>query len=420
METDRKDAAHPADELIEDVHKSKIPPDDPRLRLPVSKSRSLKKGPVIAIAGTLLSTILVALAVAMWPKDKTQVKKDDSSINQIFTIPDNIRKGPGNDAPLMAVAPPMTDSIPALGPPLPGDLGGAMVHQDRGAKTSAAASHNSQQVDSEEVEKQTAIKASPFFGGSGNTQPGTVSTSQALSSSSGGQNNAYVYGRGGQNMQDRKNDFFSSGAGDEKEYVSKSIQGPLSRYEIKAGSVIPVLLVTAINSDLPGNVVAMVSEDVYDTRTGDYLLIPKGTRVLGRYDSMVSYGQNRVQVNWNRLIRPDGSSIVLDNMPGVDLAGNSGYKDKVDNHFDRLAGGVILSSLLSVGATVSQGTYTDESSMTLQQRMAANVGENINSAGSQITRKNLDIQPTLKILAGKKVNVLVNKDMILSPYNENT
>jgi type IV secretion system protein VirB10 len=135
---------------------------------------------------------------------------------------------------------------------------------------------------------------------------------------------------------------------------------------------------------------------------------------------MVSYGQNRVQVNWTRLVRPDGSSIVLDNMPGVDLAGNSGYKDKVDNHFDRLAGGVILSSLLSVGATVSQGTYTDESSMTLQQRMAANVGENINSAGSQITRKNLDIQPTLKILAGKKVNVLVNKDMILSPYNENT
>ena len=103
-------------------------------------------------------------------------------------------------------------------------------------------------------------------------------------------------------------------------------------------------------------------------------------------------------------------------MPGVDLAGNAGYKGKVDNHFDRLVGGVVLSSLLSMGATVSQGTYTDEASMTNQQRMAANVGEEISSTGSQITRKNLDIQPTLNIRAGNTVNILVNKDMIVDPY----
>lgn len=424
MDTGRKDIKESSGELIEDVHASKIPADDPRLRLPVTKSRSLRKGPVIAIGVSILSVILIAIAVAMWPKDKTKAtKKDDTAMNQMFTIPDNIRKGPGNDAPLMAVAPQHSDSIPALGPPLPGDLGNAMVNRRQGMNrqiTSNLAGNNNQQPNPEEVEKQSAIKASPFFGGSGITQSGAVNSSQASLSAPPSQNNAYTFGRGGQNMQDRKNDFFANGGGDEKEYVSKSMHGPLSKYEIKAGSIIPVILITAINSDLPGNVVAMVSEDVYDTRTGDYLIIPKGTRALGRYDSLVSYGQSRVQVNWSRLVRPDGSSIVLDNMPGVDLAGNSGYKDKVDNHFDRLAGGVILSSLLSVGADVSQGNYTDASSMTMQQRMAANVGENINSAGSQITRKNLDIQPTLKILAGKKVNVLVNKDMILSPYNENT
>jgi len=159
-----------------------------------------------------------------------------------------------------------------------------------------------------------------------------------------------------------------------------------------------------------------VKENVYDTVSGDYLLIPQGTRVLGRYDSMVSYGQKRVQVSWTRMLRPDGSSIVLENMPGVDLAGNAGYKGKVDNHFDRLVGGVMLSSLLSMGATVSQGTYTDEASMTTQQRMAANVGEEISSTGSQITKKNLDIQPTLNIRAGNTVNILVNKDMIVDPY----
>ena len=189
-----------------------------------------------------------------------------------------------------------------------------------------------------------------------------------------------------------------------------------SRYEVKAGSVIPAILVTGIVSDLPGNVIALVKENVYDTVSGDYLLIPQGTRVLGRYDSMVSYGQKRVQVSWTRMLRPDGSSIVLENMPGVDLAGNAGYKGKVDNHFDRLVGGVALSSLLSMGATVSQGTYTDEASMTTQQRMAANVGEEISSTGSQITKKNLDIQPTLNIRAGNTVNILVNKDMIVDPY----
>ncbi|TLU82355.1 MAG: TrbI/VirB10 family protein [Chlorobium sp.] len=417
---------------MEDVHASKIPADDPRLRLPVAKSRTLKKGPVIAIGATVLSIILIAVSFALWPKDKRKgARKEDPSINQILTIPEKIRKGPGNDAPVIVAAPqqPMrSDSIPGHGHSLPGDFSKTMVNRGQGiyghgtggnAGGTVAVNQN-HQTDPEEVEKQAAIKASPFFTGGGNTQqPGMVGNLAASISSAVGQNNASNYGKGGQNMQDRKNDFFSNGAGEEKEYVSKTVHSPLSNYEIKAGSIIPVILITAINSDLPGNVVAMVSENVYDTRTGDFLLIPKGTRVLGRYDSMVSYGQSRVQVNWNRLVRPDGSSILLDNMPGVDLAGNSGYKDKVDNHFDRLAGGVILSSLLSVGADVSQGAYTDASSMTIQQRMAANVGEEISSAGAQITRKNLDIQPTLKILAGKKVNVLVNKDMILSPYNEN-
>ncbi|NTW83966.1 MAG: conjugal transfer protein TrbI [Chlorobiaceae bacterium] len=428
----RSDRSVGSEGMAGDVHASKIPTDDPRLWRPAVKGRRLRKGPVFALGTLIMSIIVVALTVAIWPKDKTKAtKKEDVPLNQIFTIPDNIRKGPGNDAPLM-VGPARTTDNPET----------ALLSGQPSAVTAESAIMNARNAmarqtayngisggyrqDPEENEKQAAIMASPFFGGNGNSRPNSENTPSSLLASLTGsqQNNAQTdtnaFGRGGQNMQDRKNDFFSNGSGDEKEYVSKAAHAPLSKYEIKAGSVIPVILVTAINSDLPGNVVAMVSEDVYDSRTGDYLLIPKGTRVLGRYDSMVSYGQSRVQVNWNRIVRPDGSSILLDNMPGVDLAGNSGYKDRVDNHFDRLAGGVILSSLLSVGASVSQGAYTDESSMTMQQRMAANVGENLNNVGSQITRKNLDIQPTLKILAGRKVNVLVNKDMILTPYGENS
>jgi type IV secretion system protein TrbI len=433
MEFGRKQRSRRSEGMAGDVHASKIPPDDARLWRPAVKGRRLRKGPVFALGTLIMSIIVIALTVAICPKDKTKAtKNEDVPLNQIFTIPDNIRKGPGNDAPLMvgpARAKDEPESASLSGGPSAFSAEPAIMNGRNaiGRQTASSGVSDGYRQDPEENEKQAAIMASPFFGGNGNSRQNSENTPSSLLASLTGslQNNAQTdtnaFGRGGQNMQDRKNDFFSNGTGgDEKEYVSKAAHAPLSKYEIKAGSVIPVILVTAINSDLPGNVVAMVSEDVYDTRTGDYLLIPKGTRVLGRYDSMVSYGQSRVQVNWNRIVRPDGSSILLDNMPGVDLAGNSGYKDRVDNHFDRLAGGVILSSLLSVGASSSQGAYTDESSMTMQQRMAANVGENLNNVGSQITRKNLDVQPTLKILAGRKVNVLVNKDMILTPYEENS
>ena len=400
------------EELMDDLHNSKISPDDPRLKLPSQKSRSLKKGPVIAISATLLTLILGAVALAMLPADNKNKLKNEAQeiVSQQFTIPESVRHGPGNDAPIMR--PSVPDSIPKLGAQLPGDLGHAMVN-----KNMPQSGGQYQAQDPAESERQAAIKASPFFGG------GNSSASMASSVSSGAHdnNNAQAKGGGGdygkgQNMQDRKSDFLTSGGGEEKEYLSKGIRQPVSKYEVKAGSVISILLVTGINSDLPGNVIGMVKENLYDTQSGNYLLIPQGTRVLGRYDSMVSYGQKRVQVSWSRMIRPDGSSIVIENMPGVDLAGYTGYKDKVDNHYGKLVGGAVLSSLLSVGATVSQGNYTN-ADMSAQQQMAAAVGQNIASTGGQITRKNLDIQPTLIIRAGKSVNILVNKDMIISPYN---
>ncbi len=396
----------PSDEIIDDPHASKISPDDPRLKLPSQQSRSLKKGPVIAIGSVLLTILLVALTLAIWPKERTmRAQKEDVAVNQPFALPESIKRAPGNDAPVML---PPADSIPRLGRPLPGDLGHAMVNRNQGNVQTKAQTP-------EEVERDAALKASPFFGGGGSFSASVTPSSLALPASSSGSDGS-GYG-GGQNMQDRKNDFFARGGGDEKEYLSQGMHQPRSQYEVKAGSIISVLLVTGINSDLPGKVIGMVKENVYDTRSGDYLLIPQGTRVLGKYDSMISYGQKRVQVSWSRMIRPDGSSLIIENMPGVDLAGSAGYKGKVDNHVDRLVGGAVLSSLLSVGATVSQGSYTDEASMSMQQRMAASVGQNIATTGSQITRKNLDIQPTLIIQAGKAVNILVNKDMIISPYN---
>lgn len=407
-----------------DPHSSKIPPDDPRLQLPKKKSRTLKKGPVIAISAILMGLIALALALALQPQKKSLKQggkdREHEAVAQP-TIPDVVRQAPDDNMPVSVpdttITAPVPENVPKLGRPLPGDLGHAMVHSRNGTGTGNGAMQSAP-PDPAELERLAAVASSPFFGGASSA----VTTPAAGGGMAGMQGAALpaadtpnLYGRD-QNNQARKNDFFETGGGEGKEYLSKPVRKPASRYEVKAGAIIPAVLVTGLNSDLPGNVIAMVKENVYDTVSGEYLLIPQGTRMLGKYDSMVSYGQKRVQVAWVRMIRPDGSSVMLENMPGVDLAGNSGYKDKTDNHFDRLISGAALSSLLSVGATISQGTYTDEASMTTQQRMAASVGEDINSTGRQITRKNLDIQPTLKIRAGMTVNILVNKDMVIDPY----
>jgi len=421
-----------ADQEAADVHTSKIAPDDPRLKIDAAKqSRSLKKGPVIAIAGGTLGVIIIAMIVALSPQKKAEQanEKKETPASQTITIPENIRQAPGNNVPVNQ-AMSNREEVPQLGPPLPGDLGHSMVNPQGGGgrgpnrygnyQRPQAGKFNSQAPDPVETEKLAAIKASPFFGGgNGRTQPAPSASSGGSGLSVGQQPvQLALPAEPDQNMQSKKNEFFANGGGDDKEYVSKSLKQPISKYEIKAGTVIPVVLVTSINSDLPGNVVGMVNESVYDSRTGEHLLIPQGTRVLGRYSSEVSYGQNRVQVSWVRMIRPDGSSIVLDQMPGVDLSGSTGYADKVNNHYGRLAGGIVLSSILSGAATLSQGSY-DYQSQTVEQRMAANVGNNISSVGNQMAAKNLNIQPTIEIRAGKKVNIMVNKDFVLSPYTGN-
>jgi type IV secretion system protein VirB10 len=411
---DSKNTNTGGEQVVEDIHASKIDPADPRLRLPEKVSRSLRKGPVIGIISALVLVCLFAFAAAMWPKNnKAEKKKEDVVASQQFAVPDVIKQAPGNDAPVFS-----NPNAPKLGEPLPGDLGHAMAQGEK-TQTGYQGQNSTQAQSPEETERLAAVKASPFFGGgSGMTAAAPASMPIAGPTAQGGADGLNGGGGRGQdpNMQDRKNDFYANGSNGEKEYVSSTIKPAISKYELKAGSVIPVLLVTSINSDLPGNVVAMVNENVYDSRTGKYLLIPQGTRVLGRYDSMVSYGQKRVQVSWNRIIRPDGSSMILENMPGVDLAGSSGFKDKVDNHFDRVVGGMALSSVLSGAAGLAEGN-TSAFETTPRQRAMENVAENINNIGNNLTRKNLDIQPTLIIRAGKKVNVMVNKDMVLSPYN---
>ena len=180
----------------------------------------------------------------------------------------------------------------------------------------------------------------------------------------------------------------------------------------EVGGTIPGALITGIRSDLPGQITAQVSENVYDTPTGKYLLIPQGARLIGQYDSQIAFGQSRVLLVWTRLIMPNGKSIVLERQPGADTSGYSGLEDEVDNHWGALLKAALLSTLLSVGSEA--GTTGNEND--LVQAIRRGGSESFNQVGQRVVSRNLDIQPTLTIRPGFPVRVIVNRDLVLEPY----
>lgn len=217
-----------------------------------------------------------------------------------------------------------------------------------------------------------------------------------------------------QNRQDQKEAFMAK-SGDGATRNPAALQLPASPYQVMAGTVIPAALVTGINSDLPGQVIASVTEAVYDTASGRYLLIPQGSKLIGRYDSQVAFGQRRVLLAWTRLILPDTSSIALDKLPGIDPAGHAGLEDGVDWHWDRILAGAALSTLLGVGAELAAPqSGTDGNRVVIAARESAQ--DTVNQVGQEITKRNLSIQPTLTIRPGFPMRVMVSKDLILRPY----
>ena len=189
-----------------------------------------------------------------------------------------------------------------------------------------------------------------------------------------------------------------------------------SLFQLKAGSIIPAALLTAIDSDLPGLTSAQVRQNVYDTATGRYLLIPQGAKVIGTYDSRVAYGQERVLVTWSRLIYPDGSSIDLQDMTGADLAGRSGFEAQVNNHTRKLLQGALLLSIIGAGAQLSQPQQSaiNGSAPSIGQVVAGSVGSQIANAGEQITQRQLNVAPNLRVPAGYQFNVLVDHDIVFA------
>jgi type IV secretion system protein TrbI len=217
-----------------------------------------------------------------------------------------------------------------------------------------------------------------------------------------------------ENMQFHKESFLANAASPQSADYLRSIRtAPVSRFEIKAGWEIPAILEQSLDSDLPGELKALVTSNVYDTATGVYLLIPQGSRLIGRYDSRIAYGQDGVQVIWNRIVFPDASTIDLNGMVGLDSHGNAGLRDKVDRHYRRLLGFSVLTSMFNAAFAISQ--QRNESVLvnpSVGQIAAGAVGQELSQTGAQITRRNLNVQPTIKVPAGYRFTVRVNRDIL--------
>jgi type IV secretory pathway VirB10-like protein len=281
----------------------------------------------------------------------------------------------------------------------------------------------------EEIEKEKALKSQLLFFGSGKNKKikkdETINTQ--LHANAKKQRQAIMsdlidHIQPSQSLSETKVDQQSKKAFFESNnqgavYLNQRIQDPVSPYQLMAGTVLPAVLISGINSDLPGHIIAQIRENVFDTVHGRYLLVPQGTKLLGSYDNMVSWGQDKVMLVWSRLIMPDGATIVLDNMPGVDIMGYAGLKDRVNNHYMKIASAILMSTFLSVGTRRLAGEINDNDP-TFAQEMTSSASADINQAGQKIVTRHLNVPPTLEIRPGFPFNVMVNKDIILRPYEQ--
>ncbi|ACK50441.1 conjugation TrbI family protein [Methylocella silvestris BL2] len=308
--------------------------------------------------------------------------------------------------------------VPKLGPPLPGDLGRPILNSQNQTVPAIGAT-GGDAAEQHRLQEIEAARVSRLFAPT-ERQPGSAAPAPAAAVATSGALLAVpaeappIDPNAVQNMQDRKVAFVSAPA-DRRTVSSDRLADPLSRSIVQAGTVIPAALITGIRSDLSGAITAQVTEAVYDTPTGKYLLIPQGARLIGQYDSDVAFGQSRVLLVWTRLIMPNGQSIVLERQEGADAQGYAGLEDEVDNHWWDLAKAAMLSTLLGVGTDLGASGSNDSD---LIRALRQGSQDSISNTGEQIVRRQLNIQPTLTIRPGFPVRVIVNRDLVLAPYAE--
>lgn len=380
---------------------AKLDPETLSIRSRPARAIRFRRGAIIG-AAALGSASLIGVA---WMALKPQVFR--------HVVQDNELSQPmaksASDA--LSGLPTSYGDTPKLGPPLPGDLGRPILRaQERAEAATAstpvetAAAARQQRLADLKAARESGLMAQTT---SGRGAAGAAGPAGASATTLDNQpTNPTATGT-------RKEQFASTrdAGGDVN---SGALVAPASPNSLLAGSVIAASLITGLNSDLPGMVTAQVTQNVFDTVTGNILLVPQGARLIGKYDSVVAFGQRRALVIWQRLILPDGSSVRLDNMPATDAAGYAGLVDKVDFHTWTLLKGVAIATMLGVGSELSISGESD-----LVEAIRESAQSNTARAGDQITQRNLDIQPTITIRPGAPVRVLVTRDLILAPWRRN-
>lgn len=413
----------------DDHYVPSAPPTPITLRNAPPKAKRLKRGAVIAVSAVASLVAGAALYSALQPP---KPKDDDKKAQQTSTpvTPDAINGLATNYSQVPA-------DVPRLGQPRPGEFAQTQLDYER--QHGMANSNGGQQdpyqqeldkLRAEELERAAKARTSPLFAktdGGGSAQPPSVDPMQqlleaqraAMQGAMQGPNGADVArsARDTDNRQDDKRAFVAQDRSDELDTKVSLPQPLLSPYTIKAGNPIPGALVTGINSDLPGHIVGRVTEPVYDTVTGRYLLIPQGSTIFADYDSTVTYGQSRVQVVSVSVSLPDGATVPLGKMAFVDQQGYTGLTGSVDNHWDRIGAVAGITGafafLTNWAAGGGSGGY---GYLSPKQAAAQAAADQLSQAGSQIMQKQLQIQPTITVQPGSRFNILLSQDVIVKPY----
>lgn len=393
---------------------AKADPETLVLRAAPARVTRFRRGAIIAITATG-STALVGVAwLALKPPSLgLVVSSDDKQV---------AAKAP---AELLAGAPASYGDVPRLGVPLPGDLGRPILNRQREVAMAEpvdpaadAAARAAQAAEAERQRIAAERKAARESGVMLQLGGATPRAAFAASAADAGEaapppqeGTARAAPERDPNGQLRKNELVGR-ANRDADINPHALAQPSSPWTLHAGSVIAASLITGLNSDLPGLVTAQVTENVHDSVTGRTVLIPQGSRLIGRYDSVVAFGQSRALVVWQRIILPDGGSIQIDNVPAADTGGYAGLADRVDRHTWQLLKGVALSTLLGVGTELSFGSSESD----LVRAIRESAQQSGARAGDQLVTRNLDVQPTLRVRPGWPLRVVVHKDIVLRPW----
>lgn len=395
----------------------KVDPETLVLRGSPRRAVRFRRGVIVA-AAAVAATMVVGTA---WFALKPSVLHFVAGGGDVRVVPARA------SSDILASAPKTYGDVPRLGPPLPGDLGQPILEHLQAGQAASYPANADQAAQTAEAEAQRvsqqrrAAREAGVMVKLGASPRNEADIASAASSGSTGSTASRADEQATSkvaldpdhdpNAQQRKSDFVASTAKDG--IVNPHVlTPPVSPYTLSAGTVIAASLITGLRSDLPGMVIAQVTENTYDTATGRYLLLPQGARLIGTYDSVVAYGQKRALVVWQRIILPDGSSIQIDNEPAADTAGYAGLSDKVDAHTWQLLKGVALSSLLGVGTQLS----IDDNGSDLVRAIRESTQQSVAHAGDEIVGHSLNVQPTITVRPGWPLVVVVHKDIVLRPW----